>query len=78
MTQFDKLIARILARPPEAEFRDVRHLLEAYGWQLDRIRGSHVHFTKSGERTLSIPLVRGRRVKRRYLDLVINRLGLND
>ena len=77
MTQFDRLVARILARPPEAEFRDVRRLLEAYGWDLDRVRGSHAQFTKPGERTLSVPMVRGRRVKRVYLSLIIKRLELD-
>ena len=78
MTQFNKLVDRIKALPAEAEFRDVRRLLEGYGWTLDRRKGSHVSFTKPGEHHIVIPLVRGRRVKRVYLRSIINRLGLND
>ena len=78
MAADEKLIERIRARPPEANFHDVRRLLEAYGWALARERGSHAHFTKPGERTLSIPRVGGRRVKRVYLDLICERLGLDD
>ncbi len=78
MTQLEKLIARIRARPPEADFDDVRSLLEYHGWNLDRERGSHVHFVKLGERTLSVPKVGGRKVKRVYLDQICERLGLDD
>ena len=78
MTQFDKLVARILARPPEAEFREVRRLMEAYGWRLDRRRGSHVSFRKAGERHIVVVVTRGRKVKRSYLVTIINRLGLDD
>lgn len=78
MTQHDKLIDRIRARPTEASFGDVRRLLEAFGWVLAREKGSHVHFTKSGERTITVPLVGGRKVKRTYLNIIIERLGLDD
>lgn len=78
MSQHDKLIERIRARPPEADFNDVRRLLEAFGWTLAREKGSHAHFTKPGERTLTIPRHGGRRVKRTYLDLICERLGLDD
>ena len=76
MTQLDKLIERIRARPPEASFSDVRRLLESYGWVLKRQKGSHAHFTKPGERTQTVPLVNGRSVKRYILDQIIERLGL--
>jgi len=78
LTQFNKLVDRILALPAEAEFRDVRRLLEAYGWTLSRRKGSHVSFTKSGEQHIVVALMRGRKVKRVYLRSIINRLGLND
>ena len=78
MTRRDKLIERIRARPPEADFNDVRRLLEAFGWVLDREKGSHAMFTKPGERTITVPRIGGRRVKRTYLDIIIDRLGLDD
>ena len=78
MTQLDRLIQRIRARPPEARFSDVRRIIEAYGWVLNRQSGSHAQFTKSGERTQSVPLVRGRYVKRYNLDQIIDRLGLDE
>ena len=78
MTQHDKLIERIVARPPEADFNDVRRLLETHGWVLKRQKGSHTHFTKPGESTQTVPLVRGRTVKRYILNQIIERLGLDE
>ena len=74
----DKLIERIRRRPPEAEFTDVRQLLEMFDWKVARQAGSHVLFVKPGERTISVPLVSGRKVKRTYLDQICERLGLDD
>jgi len=73
----DKLIERIKRRPPQADFDDVRALLEAFGWTLERTTGSHANFTKPGERTQTVPLVKGRKVKRYILDQIIERLGLD-
>ena len=78
VSQLDKLIERIRARPPEASFSDVRRLLESYGWVLKGRKGSHAHFTKPGERTRTVPLVSGRSVKRYILDQIIERLGLDE
>lgn len=78
MRRRERLIARIRARPPQADFADVRSLLEEFGWRMDRQRGSHVSFTKEGERTITVPLISGRRVGRTYLTLICERLGLDD
>ncbi len=78
MTQLEKLIERIRARLPQADFSDVYRLLEAFGWTLDRKRGSHYYFTKPGERTQPVPTVSGRKVKRYILDQICERLGLDD
>lgn len=77
MTRREKLIAKIVARPPEADDDDVRALLEQFGWTFQRQTGSHMMFTKPNEQRMSIPLVSGRRVKRVYLDAICKRLGLD-
>ena len=41
-----------------------------------RQKGSHCSFTKAGERTIVVPQVHGRKVKRYILDQIIERLGL--
>ena len=78
MTQREKLIAKIRARPAEADAGDVIGVLELFGWRLDRQTGSHMIFVKPGEALMSIPLVRGRRVKRRYLNTLSRKLGLDE
>jgi len=64
----DKLIERIRARPPEADFDDVRKLLERFGFAVAGGKGSHVRFAKVGERSIVVPTRRGRKVAREYLD----------
>jgi predicted RNA binding protein YcfA (HicA-like mRNA interferase family) len=78
MTRREKLIARIRARPVEADFDDVRNLLEDFGWSVERERGSHVTFWKEGEALpIAFPKRGGRRVGRVYLDMICRRLGLD-
>jgi predicted RNA binding protein YcfA (HicA-like mRNA interferase family) len=78
MSQFEKLVERIRARPPEADFSDVMKVLENFGRARARRRESHVTFSKAGETPIVVPLVGGRKVRRRYLDMICERLGLDD
>lgn len=78
MTKHAKVVARIRARPPEADFDDVRTLLRINDWTEDRQEGSHVTFVKPGELPLTIPTIKGRKVKRFYLRVLCERLGLDD
>ncbi len=72
-----KRIKRITSRPPQAKFSDVRWVLALHGWEQDRQDGSHVIFAKADERSISVPLVGGSKVKRVYLDQICERLGLD-
>lgn len=45
---------RVAQHPRSVSFDELRHLLEAYGWELDRVRGSH-HIFKRGSQTLTVP-----------------------
>ena len=71
MADVDRIVAKLRRYPPEAEFREVRQVLEAYGWRLDRQSGSHVVFDKPGRLPVGIPLVSGRRVKRPYIRQIL-------
>jgi predicted RNA binding protein YcfA (HicA-like mRNA interferase family) len=53
----------------EARFSEVRKELEAKGYQLTRINGSHHIFTKAGARSVPVPVHRGL-VKPAYVRLV--------
>lgn len=46
MTKHAKLLARIRQNPKNVAFHDLRTLLEAYGFVLDRTRGSHHSFVR--------------------------------
>jgi predicted RNA binding protein YcfA (HicA-like mRNA interferase family) len=75
MAQVDKLIERMKRRPPDMDFSDVRRVLESRGFTGSAQGSSHVVFRDDG-RHISIPLVGGRRVRRVYLDQIIDLLGL--
>lgn len=77
MSQLERSLERLRVRPPEADFTDVRRVLEAYGWTQTRQRGSHVSFTKAGEMPLVTPLKNARKVKRAYVEQICERLGLD-
>jgi predicted RNA binding protein YcfA (HicA-like mRNA interferase family) len=55
VTQIEKLYARLVANREAMRFRDFERILKAFGFQLDRINGSH-HIYKHSEvsRLLSI------------------------
>lgn len=77
MTRRDKLVARFMAEPPEVDFDDVRQLLEMFGYELRKPRGtSHRVFVAPGKSTITVPLVSGHKVKRRYVKMIVQELDL--
>jgi predicted RNA binding protein YcfA (HicA-like mRNA interferase family) len=78
MTRLEKLIERLKARPPEADLGDVPRLLEAFGYRQMKQRGSHISFKKPGSRAIIVPAVKGRKVKRAYVDEICDVLGLDE
>ena len=78
MSRDEKLLERLRRRPPIADYGDVERLLIGEGWERMRQRGSHVSFKKPGERTITVPLLGGRKVRGVYIDQVLERLGLDE
>jgi len=78
MTQREKLIAKMRARPVEARVEDVRTVLEAFGWRVTIKGTQHVTYRKEGERNIVLPIVGGQTVKRVYLDKICIQLGLDE
>ena len=72
----DRWAGRVCRRPPGARFADVRRLLEAFGWALDECEGSHCVVRKPRVNPISVPQ-RNKKVKRRYRDLICERLDLD-
>ena len=48
MTRNEKLIAKARHNPAGLRFAELCRRAELLGWRVDRIRGSHVVFTKTG------------------------------
>ncbi len=76
MTSFDRSLARLRTGAPEADFGDVRRVLEGLGYVQRRQKGSHVTFKKPGEPSVPFPLVAGRKVRRIYVEQFLDKLGL--
>lgn len=78
MSKRDKLVSLMVSRPSEATFADVKAILEMFGWELARTKGSHHSFKKPGEGTIIVPVTGGTKVKRHYLDQICSQLGLDE
>lgn len=77
MSQRDKLRAKILARPPQMRYSEVRNFLEFEGWTPRDEEGSHVTFKKKGHRSITLSKVGGKMVPRYQLDQICEILGLD-
>lgn len=78
MSKLDKLIKKLLLRPPEARFEDIRYVLEAFGYQEVRSKGSHHAFENDTGDVIIIPKKGGKKVKRTYIEEVIRLLNLDN
>ncbi len=78
MTQLEKALSRLQARPPEARAEDVRRVLTAYGFREVRQRGSHLTFVHAERRGFTLPLSHGKTVKRAYIVELLGRLNLDE
>jgi len=76
MSPDDKLIDRLRRRPSETDVADIEQLLAQFGWLRARQKGSHVSFKKPGARTITLPLVHGRKIKGVYIDQIFRLLEI--
>jgi len=78
MSKKEKLVERLLRKPVDMRFDEVKVILEYSGFTLDakNQKGSHFVFFK-GEQLITIP-VHNHVVKRTYLQIIIELLGLED
>ena len=79
MSRLDKLVEQFLREPPEVSFADVAKVLEAFGYvERSSGGGSHRAFVKRGHPPKIVPTIKGRRVKRAYIRMIIENLNLED
>lgn len=70
MSQWDKLLLRVLHLSPNLRFEELRTILEEYGYEMHAPRGgsSHYTFRKPGYSPITIP--KHKPIKRVYIELV--------
>ena len=78
MGKLSKLIQKFLASPPEVRFEEVRTLLEGLGFHKARSKGSHHIFRDELGRQLTIPKTGGQKIKRPYIQKIVELLNLED
>ncbi|BAZ32790.1 hypothetical protein NIES4074_52970 [Cylindrospermum sp. NIES-4074] len=78
MGKLSKLIKYLLSRPPETRFEDISYVLEAFGYQEIRVRGSHHAFENEQGEVIIIPKKGGKKVKRTYIEETIRLLDLEN
>lgn len=78
MSKLEKLVQQFLKKPPEVRFEDVRYILEAFGFEEKRSKGSHHSFCDLQGRTITVPKKGGQKVKGVYVQKVVELLNLED
>lgn len=76
MSKREKLLQKMLAKPPEITFREFESFMELHGWSKARQNASHAIFTSGSGEMLTVPQKHGKMVKRTYIILALKRLGL--
>lgn len=73
MSQWDKLLDRVLILSGDVRFEELKKILERYGYRCEQPRGgsSHYSFRKKGASTITVPKPHnGRPMKRIYIEAV--------
>jgi predicted RNA binding protein YcfA (HicA-like mRNA interferase family) len=73
----EKLIQRLLARPSDMRFAELDRVLCSFGYELKGGKGSHRRYECPGRSRIVVPVSSGR-VKRVCLDWFVKLLGLED
>lgn len=73
-----KLVKLFLSKPINVRFEEVRALLNAFGFEEVRSKGSHHIFRNSEGRTQVVPKKGGQKVKRAYVGEIVDLLNLEE
>ena len=77
MSKFEKLRARLLAKPTDMRFSEVRYIVEQYGFKLRRSGGTHAVVRHPSGRTITI-VIHDNCVKHGYLVELIKLLNIEE
>jgi predicted RNA binding protein YcfA (HicA-like mRNA interferase family) len=76
MGKLEKLIEQFASGLAEASFEDVRYILQAFGFEEKRSKGSHHIFANDRGQAITIPKKGGRKVKKVYFKRIVELLNL--
>jgi predicted RNA binding protein YcfA (HicA-like mRNA interferase family) len=78
VSALDRLIEAFVCRPESVTIADVRRLLSSFGYQEKKKPGSECVFHKKGSYPINVPTLKGRKVKKQYIKLIVQKLDLED
>lgn len=70
MSQWDKLLARILSLAPDIRFEELRKVLEACGYTMNAPRRGSSHYTFRKPGCLPITIPKHKPIKKIYVQMV--------
>ncbi|PSB00797.1 type II toxin-antitoxin system HicA family toxin [Merismopedia glauca] len=76
MGKLEKLVEQFIGGLAEASFEDVRYILEAFGFEEKRSKGSHHIFVNELGQAITIPKKGGKKVKKVYIKRIVELLNL--
>ena len=68
MSQFEKLMKKLLSLPKEMRYEDLKSILERFGFKGNEVGSSHITFRKKGYPNITIP--RHGNIKKTYVKIV--------
>ncbi len=78
MSKLDKILNKFRQKPPEVNFSEVVYVLQAYGFEEKRIKGSHHSFRNGEGLKITIPKKGGQKVKGIYVQKLLKLLELEE
>ena len=70
MSQWEKLLSRILSMDKNLRFQELQKVLESYGYTMTVPKGGSSHFTFRKKGKMSITVPKNEPIKRVYIEMV--------
>ena len=78
MSGLQKTVLKFLSKQNDITINDVTRLLEGFGYKPRKKPGSEIAFHKKGGYPITVPTIRGRKVKVEYVRRLIKILELEE
>ncbi len=79
MAKLKKIVFKMLCRPSEMQFSEIKKVLKAFNWRLENIDGSHFHYENDDQPgVILIIVVHKKKVWRYIIIRIIEPLNLEE